>query len=81
MMGFSSPTAPPLRDHSGTGPTDRDASRPFAERDNGGPSRREPHDPCSSFGSDERLGVDFGYGLPAHSLRCSKSGRDRSIDR
>jgi hypothetical protein len=81
MIGFPSPPALPLRDHSGTAPADPDASRPFAERDNGGPSRREPHDPCSSFGSDGRLGVDFGYGLPAHSLRCSKSGRDRSIGR
>jgi hypothetical protein len=36
MIGFPWPPDPPVRDHPRTAPVDPDASRPFAERDNGG---------------------------------------------
>jgi hypothetical protein len=79
-IGFPSPPAP-LRDRPGTAAADPDASRPFAERDNGGPARHELRARGSSFGSAGRPDVDFLDGLPAHSLRCNRLGPDRSSDR
>jgi hypothetical protein len=80
-IGFPSPPVPLARGHPGTVAADPDASRSFAERDNGEPATHELRDRESSFGSVGRPDVDFLAGLPVHSLRCSRLGPDRSSGR
>jgi poly(3-hydroxybutyrate) depolymerase len=81
MIGFRSPPGLATPDHPGPAFPDPDASRSFAERDNGGTARHGLRDPGNSFGSAGQPRVASDAGRPRHSLRCNRFGRDRSSDR
>jgi hypothetical protein len=81
IVGFQ-PGASMALDHPArTAAADHDASRSSAAHDIGGPARHGLHGPYCWFGSAGLPRVAFLPGLPEHSLRCSKFGRDRNSDR
>ena len=82
MVGSQPPGASMALDHPArTAVAKHDASRSSAAHDIGGPGRHGLHGPYSWFGSAGLPHVAFLPGLPGHSLRCSKFGRDRNSGR